>query len=106
MTDRPARLSDVHEIAAAMPYARRIEGPKGNAIYQVGGMLMGNHAVRTPVDRRHREGPQLEIRFVHTRVADDVHPETRAQVVVLAVEEAAAAVEHVVHAHDRRGAQR
>jgi hypothetical protein len=37
MTDRPARLSDVHEIAAAMPYARRIEGPKGNAIYQVGG---------------------------------------------------------------------
>src|SRR6201990_342639 len=37
MTDRPARLSDVHEIAAAMPHARRIEGPKGNAIYQVGG---------------------------------------------------------------------
>ncbi len=37
MTDRPARLSDIHEIAAAMPYARRIEGPKGNAIYQVGG---------------------------------------------------------------------
>jgi hypothetical protein len=37
LVDRPARLSDVHEIAAAMPYARRIEGPKGNAIYQVGG---------------------------------------------------------------------
>jgi hypothetical protein len=37
VTDRPARESDVHEIAAAMPYARRIEGPKGNAIYQVGG---------------------------------------------------------------------
>jgi hypothetical protein len=37
MTDRPARLSDVHEIAAGMPYARRTEGPKGNAIYQVGG---------------------------------------------------------------------
>jgi hypothetical protein len=37
MTDRPARLSDVHEMAAAMPHARRIEGPKGNAIYQVGG---------------------------------------------------------------------
>ena len=36
MTDRPARLSDVHEIAAAMPHTRRIEGPKGNAIYQVG----------------------------------------------------------------------
>jgi hypothetical protein len=37
MTDRPARLSDVHRIAAAMPYTKRIEGPKGNAIYQVGG---------------------------------------------------------------------
>lgn len=37
MTDRPARLSDVHEIAAAMPYTQRLEGPKGNAIYQVGG---------------------------------------------------------------------
>ncbi len=37
MTDRPARLSDVHEIAAGMPHTRRIEGPKGNAIYQVGG---------------------------------------------------------------------
>jgi hypothetical protein len=37
MVERPARLSDVHEIAAAMPHTRRIEGPKGNAIYQVGG---------------------------------------------------------------------
>jgi hypothetical protein len=37
VTDRAARLSDVHEIAAGMPHARRIEGPKGNAIYQVGG---------------------------------------------------------------------
>jgi hypothetical protein len=37
MTDRPARLSDVHEIAAGMPHSKRIEGPKGNAIYQVGG---------------------------------------------------------------------
>ena len=37
MMDRAARLSDVHEIAAGMPHARRIEGPKGNAIYQVGG---------------------------------------------------------------------
>lgn len=32
-----ARLSDVHEIAASMPYVKRIEGPKGNPIYQVGG---------------------------------------------------------------------
>ena len=37
MRDRPARVADVHEIAAAMPYVTRIEGPKGNAIYQVGG---------------------------------------------------------------------
>src|ERR1700752_2042213 len=37
MKDRPARLRDVHEIAAAIPHARRIEGPKGNSIYKVGG---------------------------------------------------------------------
>ncbi|KUH82754.1 MULTISPECIES: hypothetical protein [unclassified Mycobacterium] len=37
MRDRPARVADVHEIAASMPHTRRIEGPKGNPIYQVGG---------------------------------------------------------------------
>lgn len=37
MAARRARLSDVHEIAAAMPNVQRLEGPKGNAIYQVGG---------------------------------------------------------------------
>jgi hypothetical protein len=37
MRDRPAKVSDVHEIAAAMPHVKRIEGPKGNPIYQVGG---------------------------------------------------------------------
>lgn len=37
MPDRAARVADVHEVAAAMPHATRIEGPKGNAIYQVGG---------------------------------------------------------------------
>lgn len=37
MRDRPARVSDVHALAAAMPHVKRIEGPKGNAIYQVGG---------------------------------------------------------------------
>jgi hypothetical protein len=37
MAERQARASDVHQIAAAMPHTRRIEGPKGNAIYQVGG---------------------------------------------------------------------
>ena len=37
MRDRAARVSDVHEIAASMPHVTRIEGPKGNPIYQVGG---------------------------------------------------------------------
>ena len=37
MPDRPARVSDVHDIAASMPHVTRIEGPKGNTIYQVGG---------------------------------------------------------------------
>ena len=37
MADRPARVADVHEIASSMPHATRIEGPKGNPIYQVGG---------------------------------------------------------------------
>ena len=37
MRDRPARAADVHDIAAAMPHTTRVEGPKGNAIYQVGG---------------------------------------------------------------------
>jgi hypothetical protein len=37
MADRRANISDVHEIASGMPHVKRIEGPKGNAIYQVGG---------------------------------------------------------------------
>lgn len=37
MPERPASAADVHEIAAGMPHSTRIEGPKGNAIYQVGG---------------------------------------------------------------------
>lgn len=37
MRDRPARVADIHEIAASMPHVKRIEGPKGNPIYQVGG---------------------------------------------------------------------
>ena len=38
MTDRPATVADVHEIAAGMPHVSRIEGSKaGNAVYQVGG---------------------------------------------------------------------
>jgi hypothetical protein len=35
--DRPARVGDVHQIAASTPHVTRLEGPKGNAIYQVGG---------------------------------------------------------------------
>jgi hypothetical protein len=35
--DRPAKVGDVHEIASGMPHVKRIEGPKGNPIYQVGG---------------------------------------------------------------------
>jgi hypothetical protein len=37
MAERPARVSDVHRIAASMPHVKRLEGPKGNPIYQVGG---------------------------------------------------------------------
>lgn len=37
MGDRPAKVSDVHEFAASMPHVNRIEGPKGNPVYQVGG---------------------------------------------------------------------
>jgi hypothetical protein len=37
MADRRARVSDVHRIAASMPHVNRLEGPKGNSIYQVGG---------------------------------------------------------------------
>lgn len=37
MADRPAREDDVHRVAASMPHVTRIDGPKGNAVYQVGG---------------------------------------------------------------------
>lgn len=37
MAHRRARESDVHRIAASMPHVNRLEGPKGNSIYQVGG---------------------------------------------------------------------
>lgn len=37
MRDRPATVADVHEIASGMPHSTRIEGPKGNSVYQVGG---------------------------------------------------------------------
>jgi hypothetical protein len=34
---RRATVDDVHELAASMPHVKRIEGPKGNPIYSVGG---------------------------------------------------------------------
>ena len=34
---KPARVEDVHEVAASMPHVTRLVGPKGNPIYQVGG---------------------------------------------------------------------
>jgi hypothetical protein len=37
MADRPGTVGDVHRIAASMPHVKRLEGPKGNPIYQVGG---------------------------------------------------------------------
>lgn len=37
MSDHRATVADVHEIAAAMPHVTRVDGPKGNAVYQVGG---------------------------------------------------------------------
>src|SRR5262249_23168753 len=37
MAGRRASVSDVHEIAAGMPHTTRIDGPQGNAIYQVSG---------------------------------------------------------------------
>ena len=37
MSDRRARVADVHRTAAAMPHVTRVEGPKGNPVYQVGG---------------------------------------------------------------------
>lgn len=37
MSSRRAKVADVHEIAAAMPHVTRVDGPKGNAVYQVGG---------------------------------------------------------------------
>jgi hypothetical protein len=33
---RQARVADVHRIAAAMPHVRKVEGTKGNPVYQVG----------------------------------------------------------------------
>jgi hypothetical protein len=36
-TGKAAREQDVHDLARAMPHVTVAEGPKGNAVYQVGG---------------------------------------------------------------------
>jgi hypothetical protein len=36
-TGRPARVEDVHALAAAMPHVTCVHGPSGNPVYQVGG---------------------------------------------------------------------
>ena len=37
MTDRPARVGDVHELALAMPHVTVVPGSRDNPVYQVGG---------------------------------------------------------------------
>jgi hypothetical protein len=37
VSDRPATAADVHRIASSMPHVSRVDGSKGNSIYQVGG---------------------------------------------------------------------
>src|ERR1700709_2019512 len=37
MGGRPAAVRDVHRVASGMPHTTRLDGPKGNAVYQVGG---------------------------------------------------------------------
>jgi hypothetical protein len=34
---RPASVADVHQLAMAMPHVSRVQGPKFNPVYQVGG---------------------------------------------------------------------
>lgn len=35
--NRPATLADVHALAESMPHVTRVEGPRENPVYQVGG---------------------------------------------------------------------
>jgi hypothetical protein len=37
VANRPARVADVHELALGMPHVTVWRGPRGNAVYQVGG---------------------------------------------------------------------
>ena len=65
------------------------------------GVLVGSHAVRTTVHGRNCERQHLKVELVDTAVfTDDLHAQVCALIVVGAVEEAAGAVEDVVHPHD------
>jgi hypothetical protein len=37
VTERPATVADVHDLAEAMPHVTLVHGPRGNPVYQVGG---------------------------------------------------------------------
>jgi hypothetical protein len=48
VSERAARVDDVHELAAAMPHVTRVAGGKGNAVYQVGGKSFVFFRTRRP----------------------------------------------------------
>jgi hypothetical protein len=48
VSERAARVDDVHELAAAMPHVTRAAGGKGNAVYQVGGKSFVFFRTRRP----------------------------------------------------------
>ena len=65
------------------------------------GVLVGSHAVRATVHGRNCERQHLKVELVDTAVfTDDLHAQVCTLIVVGAVEEAAGAVEDVVHSHD------
>ena len=66
---------------------------------------MSGGAVLTPVDRGDSHRPQLEVGLLHAGVGDDVHPQAHADLGVIVAEELLGAVRHVVHRHDRGGAE-
>jgi len=45
---RPARIGDVHALAAAMPHVTCVHGPAGNPVYQVGGKSFVFFRTRRP----------------------------------------------------------
>ena len=45
---RPARVEDVHELAASMPHVVVVTGSRGNPVYQVGGRFFVFFRTRRP----------------------------------------------------------